>query len=74
MAGGDVADGEVPGPAFSVAELQSILNAHFFRKRVLELGVDVRIKKLDGTGHNYRRKPDVVEDYRRQLEEFSLLE
>ena len=56
-------------PAMSADDLNAITDPNAFRKAALELGLTVRVTSSDGQKRPYRRKPHIVEDYRRQLAE-----
>ena len=55
--------------AMSADDLNAITDPNAFRKAASELGLTVRVTSSDGQKRPYRRKPDIVEDYRRQLAE-----
>ena len=53
----------------SAAELEAITPISQFRKRAVELGLPVKVRKPSGSGYMQRSKADIMADYKQMLSE-----
>ena len=60
-------DVEVSLPPLS--ELQAITDVVEFRQRAVDLGMVIHVRKSDGSGWTQRTKADILDDYKRKLDE-----
>ena len=69
--GSEVVRGQESLP--SLAELQAITDVGEFRQRAVGLGLVIRVRKSDGSGWKLRTKADIMDDYKRKLDEVQRL-
>ena len=69
--GSEVVHGQESLP--SLAELQAITDVGEFRQRAVGLGLVIRVRKSDGSGWKLRAKADIMDDYKRKLDEVQRL-